>query len=139
VKPGTVVVFGASHTRGPKSAYLARFDGHSLALMTPPPTENVTSYVEDGAGVQWAVSSESDTPWRREPGREWHAVPLPLHYQPDELWLANGSDVWVRADGPIIGEGADRQVRGNVALFATHGVDQVQTFGGGPVPEDDGP
>jgi hypothetical protein len=137
VKPANVVVYGSLYppTGGLGSAYLARFDGRSLVRITPPPTENVTGYVESPAGVAWAISSESETPWRREAGGEWRAEPLPMRYQPDELSIAN-DDVWIRAYGPIVGTGASRELRGNMGLFTTARVDRVI---GETIPQSDSP
>jgi hypothetical protein len=131
VKPGEAVAFGLrrSPTGGATSAYLARFDGRSLVLLTPPPTEDVTSYVEERTGVEWALSSKSDTPWRREAAGGWHAVPLPMPYKADELSLADSGAVWVRAYGPVVGDAASREVRSNVALFTTQALERALTFG----------
>ena len=133
-----MIVFGARYARpvGPGGAYLARFDGHSVVFVTPPPVTKVNAYVEDDSGVAWAISSESDTPWRREPLGEWQAVPLALRYVPAELSISSDGNVWVQAYGPIVGDGASRRPGGNVGIFTTAAVEHPL---GIPIPESDDP
>jgi hypothetical protein len=137
--PGRVTVFG-ERRRERTSAYLAHFDGHALVVLPAPPTENVSDYVEEEGGVGWAVSSESDTPWRHEPSGPWQPVALPLPYRANRVWLADDGAVWVGAYGPLVDRRGDGLTGGdNIVLFSTRSFGRALAFGKVPVATNEEP
>jgi hypothetical protein len=124
-----VVIYGSRMSPHGKTAYLARFDGHSLTTLTAPPSADVTSYAEEPSGTGWALSAGNDVPWRREPAGAWRPVPLPLRCTPSGLALTDDGSVWVRAYGPLVGDAIRRQIGTDAALFSTMSPTHVLQIG----------
>ena len=134
VRARSAVLYGSQSAGGGdggrNEAYLARFDGKSLTPLTTPPTADVSSYVEDGSGGSWVLSTGSDLVWHRDGSGTWQTIPLPMPYAPSDLTLTDDGAVWVRAFGPVVGQGAHRRVGPNAALFSTRPPAHALALGG---------